>query len=93
MLRITIKEVDSADTWELEGKLSGEWVEELGRCWKGRASRSDVPLQVQLKSVSYIDAAGRKLLAEMHASGVEIRGCGCMARSVVEEIMRAARTH
>ena len=36
MLKVTIKQVDSAETWELEGKLSGDWVKELERCWKER---------------------------------------------------------
>jgi ABC-type transporter Mla MlaB component len=90
MLRVTIKQADSAETWELEGKLSGDWVKELERCWKERASPVGVPLQVHLKAVSYIDAAGRQLLAEMHVGGVEIRGCGCMTKAVVEEITRQA---
>jgi hypothetical protein len=90
MFRVTIKQADSAETWELEGKLSGDWVKELERCWKERSSPDGVPLQVLLKTVSYIDAAGRQLLAEMHGRGVEIRGCGCMTRAVVEEITRQA---
>jgi len=90
MLKVTIKQADSAETWELEGKLSGDWVKELERCWKKRSSPAGVPLQVHLKTVSYIDAAGRQLLEEMHGRGVEIRGCGCMTKAVVEEITRQA---
>lgn len=91
MLRITIREVDSRETWELEGKLSGDWVKELERCWKGRSSPQGVPLQVYLKSVSFIDPAGKHLLAEMHGRGVEIRGCGCMTKALVEEIAGHAK--
>jgi hypothetical protein len=90
MLKVTIKQADSTETWELEGKLSGDWVKELERCWKERASPGGAPLQVQLKAVSYIDAAGKKLLTEMYGHGVEIRGCGCMTKAVVEEITRQA---
>ena len=90
MLKVTIKQVDFAETWELEGKLSGDWVRELARCWKERSSPSSISLQVQLKAVSYIDTAGKKLLTEMHERGVEIRGCGCMTKAVVEEITRQA---
>ncbi len=88
MLKVTIKQAESAETWELEGKLSGDWVKELERCWKERPSLAGVPLQVHLKTVSYIDAAGKQLLTEMHGRGVEIRGCGCMTKAVVEEITR-----
>ena len=90
MLKIAIKQADSAETWELEGKLSGDWVGELERCWKERTTPAGVPLQVHLKAVSYIDPAGKQLLTEMHARGGEIRGCGCMTTAVVEEITRQA---
>jgi hypothetical protein len=90
MLKVTIKQADSAETWELEGKLSGDWVKELERCWKGRSPQPGVSLQVHLKAVSYIDVAGKQLLTEMHVRGVEIRGCGCMTKAVVEEITRHA---
>jgi len=90
MLKVTIKQADSAESWELEGKLSGDWVKELERCWKERPSPTGVSLQVHLKAVSYIDAAGKQLLTEMHGRGVEIRGCGCMTKAVVEEITRHA---
>ncbi len=90
MLKITVKQVDSGEIWELEGKLSGEWVAELERCWKERVSPASVPLQIQLKAVSYIDAAGKELLARMHGREVAIVGCGCMTKAVVEEITRPA---
>jgi anti-anti-sigma regulatory factor len=89
MLKVTInKEQALLETWELEGKLSGDWVKELNRCWLERNSPPDVRLQINLKAVSFIDASGKQLLKEMHGRGVEIKGCGCMIRAVVEEITR-----
>jgi hypothetical protein len=44
-----------------------------------------------LKAVSYIDPAGKELLAEMRQQGAEIKGCGCMVRAFVEEIMGRKR--
>jgi ABC-type transporter Mla MlaB component len=90
MLRVTVYKKDSIEIWELEGKLSGDWVKELERCWKESTPQPGIAVQVHLKAVSYIDAAGKQLLAEMHDRGVEIRGCGCMARALVEEIARGA---
>lgn len=90
MLRVTVNRKDSIETWELEGKLSGDWVAELERCWKERTPQAGVAVQIHLKAVSYIDGAGKQLLAEIHDSGAEIKGCGCMARAVVEDIIRAA---
>ena len=90
MLKVTCKKENSVEIWELEGKLSGEWVGELERCWKESSPQPGIALQVHLKAVSYIDAAGKQLLAEMYRRGVEIEGCGCMIRAVVEEIVQDA---
>jgi ABC-type transporter Mla MlaB component len=90
MLKVTFKTADAGEIWELEGKLSGDWVKELERCWRERTPAPGTPLHVHLKAVSYIDAAGKQLLAEMHGRGVEIQGCGCMVNAVVEEITRHA---
>lgn len=88
MLRVTIKKEESSETWELEGKLSGEWVAELERLWRQRSPEPGKSIEIHLKAVSYIDPAGKQLLAEMRQQGAEIKGCGCMVRAFVEEIMR-----
>ena len=89
MFRVTIKKKeDSSEIWELEGRLSGEWVSELDRLWKERSPLTGLATEVNLKAVSYIDPAGKQLLAEMRQQGAEIKGCGCMVRAFVEEIMR-----
>jgi ABC-type transporter Mla MlaB component len=87
MLRVTIKKEDSSEIWELEGKLAGKWVDELERLWTERPPQSELSAEVHLKAVSYIDPAGKRLLAEMRQQGAEIKGCGCMIRAFVEEIM------
>jgi ABC-type transporter Mla MlaB component len=87
MLRITVKKDNTTETWELEGKLSGEWVPELERLWRQRTPQSGRSIEIHLKAVSYIDPAGKQLLAEMRQQGAEIKGCGCMVRAFVEEIM------
>ena len=87
MLRVTIKKENTTETWELEGKLSGEWVPELDRLWRQRTPQTGTTTEVHLKAVSYIDPAGKQLLAEMRRQGAEIKGCGCMVRAFVEEIM------
>lgn len=89
MLRVTIKKDELIETWELEGRLSGEWVSELERCWKERASGTGT-VQVLLNAVSYIDPAGKQLLAVMYAQGADIQGCGCLTRAVLEEIVKDA---
>lgn len=90
MLRVTVKHDGPVEAWELEGRLSGEWAKELERCWRQSVSNeAETQRQIHLKSVSYIDAEGKRLLSEMHRDGAEIKACGCMARAVVEELVRA----
>ena len=93
MFKVTVKKVGSSEIWELEGKLSGDWVKEMRRCWSERDSREGMVFQVRLNGVSYIDAAGKDLLAEMYAQGVEILGGGCMTKAVVDEIVHRAGTN
>jgi ABC-type transporter Mla MlaB component len=92
MLRVTIKKENTSETWELEGKLAGEWVPELDRLWRQRTPQSGTTIEILLKAVSYIDPAGKQLLAEMQQQGAEIKGCGCMVRAFVEEIMGKKRS-
>src|ERR1700680_390202 len=87
MLRVTVRKEDLAETWELEGRLSGEWVPELDRLWRQRTPQSGGTVEIHLKAVSYIDPAGKQLLAEMRQQGAGIKGCGCMVRAFVEELM------
>jgi ABC-type transporter Mla MlaB component len=89
MFKVTVRQADDTETWDLEGKLSGEWVTELERCWRQRLTPLNIPLEIRLKAISYIDSAGKKLLAQMHRAGVEIVGCGCMTRAVVAEISQS----
>src|ERR1700730_16890574 len=87
MLRVTVRKEDLAETWELEGRLSGEWGPELDRLWRQRSPQSGGTVEIHLKAVSYIDPAGKQLLAEMRQQGAGIKGYGCMVRAFVEEIM------
>ncbi len=92
MLRVTVKREGSVESWELEGKLAGEWAKELERCWRHSAALGPETLRrVDLKAVSYIDADGKRLLSEMYREGAEIKGCGCMIRAIVEEIVRKVK--
>jgi outer membrane protein len=93
MLRVTVKNEGSTEVWELEGRLSGEWVKELKHYWDQSAARlAGTPVRIYLKAVSYVDPAGKQVLSEMHATGAQLEGCGCMTRALVEEIARGNRS-
>lgn len=72
---------------ELEGRLTGAWVEELKICWQ-QAAAADQQVGVRLKEVTFVDESGRKLLADMHRQRVTLAGEGCMTKAIIEEIIR-----
>lgn len=85
MLKITAHTVGSATTLELEGRLAGPWVGELWNSWR-RVLAADRQVGLVLDQVTFIDAAGKKLLAEMFRSGANIKAEGCMTRAIIEQI-------
>lgn len=72
MLRITIQTDAIGTTIELEGRLTGPWVEELKDCWEG-ARKGEREVSVSLKAVTFIDGAGKTVLMLMHRHGVKGR--------------------
>jgi len=85
MLKITARTDRTGTILELEGKLAGSWVQELETCWQ-RTIIADQRVRVVLRAVTFIDAAGRELLARMHAGGAELAGEGCMTKAIIEKI-------
>lgn len=85
MLKITARTDRTGAIIELEGKLAGSWVQELETCWQ-RTIIANQPIRIVLKAVTFIDAAGRELLARMHGGGAELTGVGCMTKAIIEKI-------
>ena len=90
MLKITSHRDAKSTQFELEGRLLGAWVEELKTCWQ-QAAAVNQPVVVRLKEVTFVDEAGRKLLADMHNQGVTLAAEGCMMKAIIEEIIRGER--
>ncbi|HZT32612.1 MAG TPA: hypothetical protein VFA33_22170 [Bryobacteraceae bacterium] len=91
MLKITIHDTPQAFRLQLEGKLAGPWVAELESCWQtGSSTVLERDLVVDLKGVTFVDAAGRCLLVRMHQAGAQFTTCGLMMRALVDEIRQAA---
>ena len=91
MLKITTHSESTLDILELEGRLVGPWIEELKKCWRQAAS-ADHEIRVVLKQVTFIDDAGRALLAAMHRAGVKLEATGCMTNAVIAEIVGGEKT-
>ena len=90
MIRITAR--DEAETTRiiLEGKLAGQCVGELEKCWL--TSNQD-EIVVDLTSVSFIDDFGKQLLKRLRRKGIRLVSARLMTRCLIEEIENEASAH
>ena len=94
MLRISVHEDTEPMAVLLEGKLSGDWVRELRGEWtRLRSLRRDRIMVVILTGVSFVDAEGRRLLAEIYSAGCVLTGSGLFARDLIEKIENIGVRH
>jgi len=88
MLRITANDNPRVLTFRLEGRLEGPWVGELEQCWRSLLDGASHPtVRVDLTNVTYIDAAGKARLAEMHERGAQFIAGDCLTKAIVAEIV------
>ncbi|MGH9676792.1 MAG: hypothetical protein ACRD36_06790, partial [Candidatus Acidiferrum sp.] len=87
MLRITAEKKRGRAVLNIEGRLAGESVATLEQCWRElHAGSPREKVQVHLCDVSYIDAAGKVLLKEIHRQGAQLVAEGCLNQAIVREI-------
>ena len=85
MLRVNYSDGACGQRWILSGRLAGPWVEELRSFWLKIRERSPLaPATVDLRDVTFVDEAGKALLAEMHHSGADF-----IARGVENQYLLA----
>jgi ABC-type transporter Mla MlaB component len=89
MLRITTHDKGSFLTLKLEGRLAGPWVAILRDCWECQLARSGgQAINVDLRAVTFVDAAGRALLAEMSRQNARFHARDCQMQAILAEIAR-----
>jgi len=87
MLRINVNDSPDQTSLVIEGKLMGPWVKALEACWLSIARKKPgSAVTVNLAEVSFVDDAGRELLAQMCRQGVTIIPNGLLITAIVEEI-------
>src|SRR5690242_20540056 len=92
MLRVTTKKKRGKTVLSIEGRLAGPLVGTLEQCWREiRGASPDEKLHLDLCGVSFIDAAGRVLLKEIHRQGGELVAEGCLNQAIVEEILKSEK--
>jgi len=92
MLRITTEKKRGKITLTVEGRLSGGSVTTLEQCWRElRSATPEEGLRVDLCGVSFIDAAGKILLREIHRQGGRLQAEGCLNQAIVKDIASEER--
>jgi anti-anti-sigma regulatory factor len=94
-LKITIQGEAYAVTLKIEGKVVGAFVQEFRRAWGELApSLGSRKLLIDLRGVTFIDATGRQLLAEIHSkTGAEFLANTPMTKYFAEEARQGFRTN
>jgi outer membrane protein TolC/ABC-type transporter Mla MlaB component len=92
MLRITTEKKRGKTLLNIEGRLTGPLVGTLEQCWRElRAAAPSAKLHVNLCAVSFIDAAGKMLLKEIHRQGGELVAEGCLNQAIVDDIVKSEK--
>lgn len=92
MLRITIPDDSTTSRFIIEGRLAGDCVSELQRCWEtNMLAESHSSILMDLTDVTCIDESGKQLLARMHAQGARFIANGIMMKNIIEEIENAKK--
>jgi hypothetical protein len=87
MLRITIHNEPEAITFQLEGRLSRPWQQELDKCWRSvLLSKDKLAVCVDLTGLTFVDDSGKACLAAMYHNGADFIANDCLTKSIVEEI-------
>src|SRR5207245_975377 len=78
MLRITTQDKGNSPGLRVEGKLAGPWVAILRDCWERQLARpGGENIHVDLRAVTFVDAAGKALLAEMSRQNAKFYAGDC----------------
>ena len=91
MLRITVQEDGAVWRLHLAGRLAGAWVAETENTWRS-VLVSGRGVEIDMREVTWIDEAGRRLLQAMNQAGARFIAKGVAMEALVEEITgKAAR--
>ncbi len=94
-LKITVQSNDKTIEIKLEGRVAGPWVAELSRVWAEMAPELDKkPLSIDLRSVTYADAAGKDVLRDIYAhTHAKLVANSPWAQYLAEEITQSKPVH
>jgi hypothetical protein len=88
VLRITIHETGDSMVIQLEGRIVGPWVAELGNAWAQAAPRlNSKKLSIDICNVTYVNRGGKQVLRSICAqTGASLIATTQWARFLAAEI-------
>lgn len=84
-MRITLQEDGTLLRLHLAGRLAGAWVAETENTWRC-ALAFGKPVEIDMRDVTGLDEAGRRLLRVMNQEGARLIAKGLAMEALVEEI-------
>ena len=92
MLRITTQKRRGKTVLSIEGRLAGPLVGTLEQCWREVHQAAPTErVNLNLCGVSFIDAAGKMLLKEIHRQGGQLVAEGCLNQAIVDDIVKSEK--
>jgi hypothetical protein len=85
MLRITVQNDGTVWRLHLAGRLASVWVDETENIWHS-AQPCGKQVEIDMRDVTGIDEAGRRLLRAMNQAGARLIAKGVAMEALVEEI-------
>jgi outer membrane protein TolC/ABC-type transporter Mla MlaB component len=90
MLRISTEKKRCKVLLTVEGRLTGQTAPTLEQFWREvRAAAPKEKFNVNLCGVTFIDAAGKALLKEIHNQGGRLSADGCLNQEIIKEIVES----
>lgn len=95
MVKITINDNSESVTLKIEGRVADIQVPEFQRVWQQvHSSLGSRALQIDLCGVTFMDQAGRNLLASIYAqTGAQLLANTPMTKYFAEEAIRAKQDY
>ena len=86
MLRITIYDRPQETSFLVEGRLVGQWVKALERCWEIVLAAEPSKAVLVTLSLTALEDEGRNLLTRMRRQGVKLESAGVLMQAIIAEI-------
>jgi anti-anti-sigma regulatory factor len=89
MLRTMIADTPFEQKWVLQGRLCGQWAEDLKEKWEStRSARKGRRCAIDLEDVTCVDSKGEDVLLEMVTEGATLLASRAYMNHVLESLQQ-----